>query len=164
MAYHYWQAKLWGLLHDPALKALHDASGRAKEGLWPNLAAPPRTPPPWARDILCALGQLVGLLEERPRIPAQVGGVDHAPLEDRSRGLRSKANLVVQADSREVHPGVGGVLDHHGAHRLGVGANALLPHREGAREVGVVQDVDLVVERDAASGNPQRGALPRASP
>ena len=40
MSYHYyWQAKLWGLLHDPALKALHDASGRAKEGLWPNLAA-----------------------------------------------------------------------------------------------------------------------------
>ncbi|MFS8911471.1 type III-B CRISPR-associated protein Cas10/Cmr2, partial [Synechococcus sp. H60.3] len=27
------------MLHDPALKALHDASGRAKEGLWPNLAA-----------------------------------------------------------------------------------------------------------------------------
>lgn len=39
MSHHYWQAKLWGLLHDPALKALHNASGRAKEGLWPNLAA-----------------------------------------------------------------------------------------------------------------------------
>jgi len=31
---HYWQAKIWGLLHDPALKALHDASGRGREGVW----------------------------------------------------------------------------------------------------------------------------------
>lgn len=34
---HYWQAKIWGLLHDPALKALHDASGRRREGVWPLL-------------------------------------------------------------------------------------------------------------------------------
>lgn len=31
---HYWQAKLWGLLHDPALKALHNKSGRGAEGPW----------------------------------------------------------------------------------------------------------------------------------
>lgn len=37
-AQHYWQAKLWGLLHDPALKALHDATGRAGEGPWTELA------------------------------------------------------------------------------------------------------------------------------
>ncbi|MFS8811234.1 type III-B CRISPR-associated protein Cas10/Cmr2, partial [Synechococcus sp. R55.7] len=36
---YYWQAKLWGLLHDPALKALHDRTGRSKEGLWTRLAA-----------------------------------------------------------------------------------------------------------------------------
>ena len=30
----YWQAKIWGLLHDPALKALHDKTGRASEGVW----------------------------------------------------------------------------------------------------------------------------------
>jgi CRISPR-associated protein Cmr2 len=35
---HYWQAKIWGLLHDPALKALHDKSGRGGEGLWSRLA------------------------------------------------------------------------------------------------------------------------------
>ncbi|MCS7030136.1 MAG: type III-B CRISPR-associated protein Cas10/Cmr2 [Gloeomargarita sp. SKYG116] len=35
---HYWQAKIWGLLHDPALKALHDGSGRAAEGVWTSLA------------------------------------------------------------------------------------------------------------------------------
>lgn len=34
---HYWQAKIWGLLHDPAFKALHDDSGRAGEGVWPLL-------------------------------------------------------------------------------------------------------------------------------
>ena len=33
----FWQAKIWGLLHDPALKALHDNSGRGKEGAWQSL-------------------------------------------------------------------------------------------------------------------------------
>lgn len=35
----YWRAKIWGLLHDPALKALHDGSGRAGEGVWNQLNA-----------------------------------------------------------------------------------------------------------------------------
>lgn len=34
----YWQAKIWGLLHDPVLKALHDNSGRGKEGAWNSLS------------------------------------------------------------------------------------------------------------------------------
>ena len=34
----YWQAKIWGLLHDPAFKALHDNSGRGKEGAWKSLS------------------------------------------------------------------------------------------------------------------------------
>jgi CRISPR-associated protein Cmr2 len=33
----FWQAKIWGLLHDPALKALHNNSGRGKEGAWESL-------------------------------------------------------------------------------------------------------------------------------
>ncbi len=33
----FWQAKIWGLLHDPALKALHNNSGRGKEGAWQSL-------------------------------------------------------------------------------------------------------------------------------
>jgi CRISPR-associated protein Cmr2 len=33
----FWQAKIWGLLHDPALKALHNNSGRGKEGAWHSL-------------------------------------------------------------------------------------------------------------------------------
>ncbi|MEG4968673.1 type III-B CRISPR-associated protein Cas10/Cmr2 [Microcoleus sp. B6-A1] len=33
----FWQAKIWGLLHDPALKALHDNSGRGREGAWQSL-------------------------------------------------------------------------------------------------------------------------------
>jgi len=33
----YWQAKIWGLLHDPALKALHNNSGRGLEGAWKTL-------------------------------------------------------------------------------------------------------------------------------
>lgn len=33
----FWQAKLWGLLHDPALKALHNNTGRGGEGFWQSL-------------------------------------------------------------------------------------------------------------------------------
>ena len=33
----FWQAKIWGLLHDPALKALH-TTGRGGNGLWRDLA------------------------------------------------------------------------------------------------------------------------------
>jgi CRISPR-associated protein Cmr2 len=33
----FWQAKIWGLLHDPALKALHDHTERGDEGFWHNL-------------------------------------------------------------------------------------------------------------------------------
>lgn len=36
--YHpYWQAKIWALLHDPALKALSDRYGFAREGQWTRL-------------------------------------------------------------------------------------------------------------------------------
>lgn len=34
----FWQAKIWGLLHDPALKALQDNSGRGGNGFWRDLA------------------------------------------------------------------------------------------------------------------------------
>ncbi|WP_072619156.1 type III-B CRISPR-associated protein Cas10/Cmr2 [Spirulina major] len=34
----YWQAKIWGLLHDPALKGLHNNTGRGGEGQWQRLA------------------------------------------------------------------------------------------------------------------------------
>ncbi len=33
----FWQAKIWGLLHDPALKALQDNSGRGGNGFWKDL-------------------------------------------------------------------------------------------------------------------------------
>ncbi|QUS62537.1 type III-B CRISPR-associated protein Cas10/Cmr2 [Synechocystis sp. PCC 7338] len=35
----YWQAKIWGLLHDPALKALHNnSSGRGENSFWQTLS------------------------------------------------------------------------------------------------------------------------------
>ncbi len=33
----YWQAKIWGLLHDPALKALHNNTGRGQNSFWQAL-------------------------------------------------------------------------------------------------------------------------------
>ncbi|MFM6343948.1 MAG: type III-B CRISPR-associated protein Cas10/Cmr2, partial [Dolichospermum sp.] len=33
----FWQAKIWGLLHDPALKALHTNYGRAEQSFWQDL-------------------------------------------------------------------------------------------------------------------------------
>jgi CRISPR-associated protein Cmr2 len=35
----YWQTKIWGLLHDPALKALHNNTGRGGNSFWSELAA-----------------------------------------------------------------------------------------------------------------------------
>lgn len=37
MAEAFWQAKIWGLLHDPAFKALHDNIGRGKNSFWHDL-------------------------------------------------------------------------------------------------------------------------------
>jgi CRISPR-associated protein Cmr2 len=34
----FWQAKIWGLLHDPALKALHNNTGRGGNSFWRELA------------------------------------------------------------------------------------------------------------------------------
>lgn len=34
----FWQAKIWGLLHDPALKALHNNAGRGSNSFWQELA------------------------------------------------------------------------------------------------------------------------------
>jgi CRISPR-associated protein Cmr2 len=36
----FWQAKIWGLLHDPALKALHSNTGRGSEGAWQSEGKP----------------------------------------------------------------------------------------------------------------------------
>ncbi len=35
----FWQAKIWGLLHDPIFKALYDNNGRAGTGWWKSLPA-----------------------------------------------------------------------------------------------------------------------------
>lgn len=37
MAQPYWQSKIWGLLHDPILKALHNNSGRGNNSFWRDL-------------------------------------------------------------------------------------------------------------------------------
>ena len=34
----FWQAKIWGLLHDPVLKALHNNTGRGGNSVWQKLA------------------------------------------------------------------------------------------------------------------------------
>lgn len=34
----FWQAKIWGLLHDPALKALHNNTGRGGNSFWRDLS------------------------------------------------------------------------------------------------------------------------------
>ncbi|AFY74786.1 CRISPR-associated protein Cas10/Cmr2, subtype III-B [Synechococcus sp. PCC 7502] len=37
MSKQFWQAKIWGLLHDPALKALHTNYGRGEQSFWQEL-------------------------------------------------------------------------------------------------------------------------------
>ena len=50
----FWQAKIWGLLHDPALKALHNNTGRGGESYWTELAVMA----PWL-DLLQKDGETV---------------------------------------------------------------------------------------------------------
>lgn len=88
---YYWQAKLWGLLHDPALKALHDRTGRSKEGLWTRLAAMQGWSSPKAEGSpLRGVGDadLIASASDRAAIGHLPVAIDYQ-VEDRGQGLGS---------------------------------------------------------------------------
>lgn len=47
----FWQAKIWGLLHDPALKALYTNHGRGGEGAWRSLSCMREWESPKAKSL-----------------------------------------------------------------------------------------------------------------
>lgn len=87
----YWQAKIWGLLHDPALKCLHNNSGRGGEGLWAKLEVMTgwRSPKESGKTILewIAASDLIASASDRAAIGSLSTSINYAPSSDRNKGL-----------------------------------------------------------------------------
>jgi CRISPR-associated protein Cmr2 len=92
----FWQAKIWGLLHDPIFKALHDNSGRGKNSLWQQLAVMQD----WVTHGLnpeesggkamkqMKLADLITSASDRGAIGSLSVSVDYAGTDDRDFGLQ----------------------------------------------------------------------------
>lgn len=91
----YWQAKVWGLLHDPVLKALHSNSGRGKNSYWQTLAVMQdwvelNRNPEASQSIAMQqihLADLIASASDRGAIGSLSSSVDYAP-----KGTRPKSN------------------------------------------------------------------------
>lgn len=92
----YWQAKIWGLLHDPALKALHNnASGRGDRGFWQSLEAMRAwqekgwDPEQSGKNILqhIHLADYIASASDRGAIGSVPTSVNYAPQSNPEKGL-----------------------------------------------------------------------------
>lgn len=91
----FWQAKIWGLLHDPVFKALHDNSGRGNNSLWQELAVMKD----WVDNGLnpeesggkamkqLKLADLITSASDRGAIGSLSVSLDYAGTDDRNFGL-----------------------------------------------------------------------------
>lgn len=92
----FWQSKIWGLLHDPIFKALHNNSGRGKNSLWQELAAMQD----WVENGLnpeesgskamkqMKLADLITSASDRGAIGSLSVSIDYAGTDDRNYGLQ----------------------------------------------------------------------------
>jgi CRISPR-associated protein Cmr2 len=92
----FWQSKIWGLLHDPVLKALHGNSGRGTNSLWASLAVmadwdglDPEASGGKAMQQI-KLADLLASASDRGAIGSLSASVDYAGVADRQRGLEIK--------------------------------------------------------------------------
>jgi CRISPR-associated protein Cmr2 len=92
----FWQAKIWGLLHDPIFKALHDNSGRGKNSLWEKLAVMqdwiahdlnPETSGGKAMKQI-HLADLITSASDRGAIGSLSVSMNYADTDDRNSGLK----------------------------------------------------------------------------
>jgi CRISPR-associated protein Cmr2 len=92
----FWQTKIWGLLHDPALKALHTNSGRGGNSCWHKLAVmqawvdqglDPETVQRKALEQI-HLADLIASASDRGALGSLSVSEDYAPAGDRTRGLK----------------------------------------------------------------------------
>ena len=95
MSEEYWRAKIWGLLHDPVLKALHNNSGRGKSSLYEQL----EVMKPWVdagkipgksggkvlENIL--LADYIASASDRSAIGTVTVSINYAPGNNRDKGL-----------------------------------------------------------------------------
>jgi CRISPR-associated protein Cmr2 len=91
----YWQAKIWGLLHDPVLKALHNNTGRSSNSFWQKLEVMQN----WAENgwnpeesggkILkhIKLADYISSASDRGAIGSVSECINYAPRKDREKGL-----------------------------------------------------------------------------
>ncbi len=90
----YWQAKIWGLLHDPALKALH-TTGRGGNSFWEQLDVMQNwvdnqwNPETSGKKIFkhIHLADYIASASDRGAIGSISGSVNYAPGNDRDFGL-----------------------------------------------------------------------------
>ncbi|MGB3191156.1 MAG: type III-B CRISPR-associated protein Cas10/Cmr2 [Limnoraphis sp.] len=91
----YWQAKIWGLLHDPALKALHNNTGRGENSFWEQLDVMQNwvdnkcNPETSGKKLLkhIHLADYIASASDRGAIGSVSGSVNYAPGNDRDFGL-----------------------------------------------------------------------------
>ncbi|MEH1873546.1 type III-B CRISPR-associated protein Cas10/Cmr2 [Nostoc sp.] len=91
----YWQAKIWGLLHDPVLKALHNNSGRGENSFWQDLEVMQdwrdknSNPETSGRKILEHIHQAdyIASASDRGAIGSVTASINYAPGNNREQGL-----------------------------------------------------------------------------
>ena len=102
----FWQAKIWGLLHDPMLKSLY--KNKASEGIWEEILQKLGNPNPkeFARKLKVA--DHIAAASDRPSWDQDNdrGSVDyiHAQGLHVSHLLSGKAQFVVMKGRRDTHP------------------------------------------------------------
>ena len=102
----FWQAKIWGLLHDPMLKSLYE--NKASEGIWEEILQKLGNPNPkkFARKLKIA--DHIAAASDRPSWDQDNdrGSVEyiHAQGLHVSHLLSGKAQFMVMEGRRDAHP------------------------------------------------------------
>ena len=96
MSEEYWRAKIWGLLHDPVLKALHNNSGRGKNSFYEQLEVMKpwvetgRTPDQSGGKALAniLLADYIASASDRSAIGSTTASINYAPGDNHDKGLQ----------------------------------------------------------------------------
>ncbi|NTW18548.1 MAG: type III-B CRISPR-associated protein Cas10/Cmr2 [Nostocales cyanobacterium W4_Combined_metabat2_030] len=95
MSEEYWRAKIWGLLHDPVLKALHNNSRRGKSSFYKQLEVMKpwvetgKTPDQSGGKVLenILLADYIASASDRSAIGSVTASINYAPGKNREKGL-----------------------------------------------------------------------------
>ncbi|PPJ62819.1 type III-B CRISPR-associated protein Cas10/Cmr2 [Cuspidothrix issatschenkoi] len=95
MTAEYWRAKIWGLLHDPILKALHNNSGRGKNSFYQQLEVMKawvetgKTPDQSGGKVLknILLADYIASASDRSALGSVTASINYAPGKNPERGL-----------------------------------------------------------------------------